>query len=302
MTLPPVRRQTEAQRSWFLFQQPSCWPIARTTLGHGAKVINLKTNRVPAPPQFTSVHVDRLDQPDFWGWTDDGMAAMVVREHIPQLTVLHLRSQQVDLQVLREQDFTAALRDPEAAYLQTPTPQDSTAAKLAHEWTSGIPRGWQQVEAVVRRLREDFRLDPDKAACPESGDVVEQFLMERVGPAYCFATTAAVMLRHLGYPTRLVAGFYARPQRFDRLAGQTTVLAEDAHVWAEVCIDRNTWLTIEPTPGYQAPREAMTWQPLGPDAAPQRSRLDGASSRADGAGGCLARSPVAGPVHGGWTG
>jgi hypothetical protein len=67
------------------------------------------------------------------------------------------------------------------------------------------------------------------------------------------------MLRHLGYPTRLVAGFYARQQRFDRLAGQTAVLAEDAHVWVEVRVDRNTWLTIEPTPGYQAPREALTW-------------------------------------------
>jgi protein-glutamine gamma-glutamyltransferase len=305
---PPILRQVEGERSWFCFQPSSLWPIARGTLQHGVKVINLKTNRVPAPPQLTAVHIDRLDQPDFWGWTEDGMAAMVAREHIPQLTVLHLRSRQVDLQVLREHDFTsrtgsprgnpAATAEPtpdfevarsrirensgvlregqrppqppnshefgyspsQCATSKTPDANDGGVATLARAWTGGVPRGWQQVEAVVRRLREDFRLDPDADVSPESGDVVGYFLRERCGPDYCFATTAAVMLRHLGYRTRLVAGFYARRERFDRVAGQTTVLPQDAHVWVEVQIDGHTWLTIEPTPGYEPPREVRTWQ------------------------------------------
>ncbi len=67
------------------------------------------------------------------------------------------------------------------------------------------------------------------------------------------------MLRSLGYPTRLVTGFYARPERFDRRAGQTAVLADDVHVWGEVCIDGRTWIPIEPTPGYAPPRESLTW-------------------------------------------
>ena len=46
----------------------------------------------------------------------------------------------------------------------------------------------------------------------------------------------------------------------DRRAGQTAVLAEDVHVWAEVYIGGNTWVAIEPTPGYEHPAENLTWR------------------------------------------
>ncbi len=273
---PPIRRLTESAQPWFSFQPAGLQSIARSPLRHAAKVINLKTNRVPAPPQMTAVHVDRLDLADFWGWTEDAMPAMVARSSIPQLTVLHLRSQQVDLQPLREHDFSAAWQsrvtatdvitevgtpghESLSAYLQTPDFPDSETARLARQWTNKVPRGWQQVEAIVKRLREDFRLEIDHSASPDTENVVEQFLSQGSGPAYCFASTAAIMLRHLGYPTRLVGGFYARRDRFDRVAGQTTVLKEDAHVWVQVSIDDQTWVTIEPTPGYQPPRESLTW-------------------------------------------
>lgn len=275
-TQPPIRRLSESARPWFSFEPAGLRSIARHPVRHAAKVINLRTNRVPAPPHMTAVHVDRLDRDDFWGWTDDAMAAMVARSSIPQLTVLHLRSQQVDLQPLREYDFSAARRGPTrhsgsdaaaeapadqqlSVYLQTPDVPDSEAARRARQWTNGVPPGWQQVEAVVARLRQDFRLETDHSSDPDTENVVEQFLAQGGGPAYGFASSAAIILRHAGYPTRLVGGFYARRDRFDRVAGQTTVLKEDAHVWVQVCIDDHTWVTIEPTPGYQPPRESLTW-------------------------------------------
>ncbi len=275
-TQPPIRRLTDSKQPWFSFQTAGLQSIVRSPLRHAAKVINLKTNRVPAPPYMTAVHVDRLDNADFWGWTEDAMAAMVARSSIPQLTVLHLRSQQVDLHPLRDHDFSAAWQVPTgashadaatgpfareslSAYLQTPDGSDSETAQLARQWTNGVPRGWQQVEAVVQRLREDYRLEIELTADPDTENVVQQFLRQGGGPAYEFASSAAIMLRHLGYPTRLVGGFYARRDRFDRVAGQTTVLQEDAHVWAQVRIDDNTWVTIEPTPGYRPPRESLTW-------------------------------------------
>ena len=133
-------------------------------------------------------------------------------------------------------------------------------AELARQWTMGLPRGWRQVEAIVGQLRAGFELDP-QASIPENcEDVVEHFLRTRRGPDYLFATTAAILLRGLDYPTRLVTGFYARPERLDRRAGQTAVLAEDVHVWVEVGLDRQTWLAIEPTPGYEPPREVLSWK------------------------------------------
>mgnify|MGYP002624831017 CR=1 FL=1 len=72
------------------------------------------------------------------------------------------------------------------------------------------------------------------------------------------ASAAASLLRSQGYATRLATGFYAHPEKFDRLSGQTTVHAEDVHVWCEVCVDGVSWVTIEPTPGYLPPPEDLT--------------------------------------------
>jgi hypothetical protein len=137
--------------------------------------------------------------------------------------------------------------------------QSERIARCAAEWTRGLPRGWRQVDAVVARLRSEFTLDPTAGAAEDCQDVVEHFLRAKRGPDYLFATAAAVLLRSQGYPVRLAAGFYARGDRFDRRAGQTAVLAEDVHVWAEVCIDGRSWITIEPTPGYEPPPETRSW-------------------------------------------
>ncbi len=269
---PALSERVEGERSWFYFRPPGRSPIERGVRSHAVKIINLKTNRVPAPPYLSAVHIDRLHQADFWGWTEDGMAAMVAREHLPQLTVLHVRSQNWNLQELRRTDFTqnwsnlvelqgdaAELphRFPQA-YLEVPAElQPRLVCRLA-AWTGDVPRGWRQVEAVVSRLRQKFRRENEPAGAAAT-DIVQHLLEHGAGPEYAFATTAALMLRQLGYPTRLVAGFYACDRRYDRLAGQTSVLAEDAHVWVEVGVDAGTWVAIEPSPGYRPPRETLDW-------------------------------------------
>ena len=113
---------------------------------------------------------------------------------------------------------------------------------------------------LSRWLRNDFTLDPQAETPADCPDVVSHFLQARRGPEYLFATTAAIILRELGYPTRLVTGFYADRDRYDHRAGQTTVLAEDVHVWVEVNIDDRTWVPIETSPGYEPPRESLTWR------------------------------------------
>jgi hypothetical protein len=167
---------------------------------------------------------------------------MPVRDHIPQLTVIHLQSQGVNLQPLREASFQLAKSKP----------------SVRQEGSS--PHNWRQVEAIVRRLRTECVLDPNAPAPEECSDVVGHFLQAKRGPAYLFATTAAVLLRELGYETRLVTGLYARGDRFDHRAGQTSVLAGDVHTWVEVRVSGNTWVAIEPTPGYEPPRESLTWR------------------------------------------
>ncbi len=109
---PPrsLRVKNEGDKPWIDVGLSSGWPILRSPQAHAVKFINLKSNRVPAPPLLAALHIDRLDQADFFGWTADGLIEMTGREQVPQFTVVHLRSSGMNLQALRERDFTAGLQ------------------------------------------------------------------------------------------------------------------------------------------------------------------------------------------------
>lgn len=274
---PRLTLQTYDAKPWIQVQPPADFAIQGGTETHGIKLINLKTKRIPSPPQLSAIHIDEIDLVHFFGWSTDGVVEMPQRDQIPQLTVLYTKSSAVNLTPLRRSDFTSRFPQvrPEAPgkqrsvvnddahtirrHLAMP-PGDSGVMELGTEWTSGIPRGWRQVEAVVSRLRTEFTHDPEATAPADCPDVVQYFLQARRGPDYLFATTAAVMLRSLGYPARLVSGFYADPQDYDRAGGQTLVSSDDVHTWAEVGVGGTHWVAIEPTPGYEPPPETLTWR------------------------------------------
>ena len=252
--------ETRDGHPWVQFRRPGAAAVFRGEQHYSLKVINLKTNRIPISPHFAAAHIDRIDRSDFFDWTDDGMVELSGREHIPQLTVIHLRSFGLTLAPLRTRERlplspSQGAKTLREAYLNC---TNENAADLARTWAKGRSRKWHQVEAVVDRLRSNFVHDPTFVVPDDCDDPVGLFLEARRGPDYLFATTAALMLRSLGCPTRMVSGFYAKAERFDRRAGQTAVLAEDVHVWAEVCVDGHNWVTIEPTPGYAPPSENLT--------------------------------------------
>jgi transglutaminase-like putative cysteine protease len=66
---------------------------------------------------------------------------------------------------------------------------------------------------------------------------------------YCqhFAGAMAVMLRQLGIPARVAAGFTSG--RYDREDGRWIVADRNAHTWVEVWFDGFGWLPFDPTPG-----------------------------------------------------
>lgn len=248
-------------KPWVDFRRSHYGAMFRGENCYAVKVINLKTNRVPAPPHLTELHVDLVDRADFFDWTKDGMFQMSGREHIPQLTVIHLHSRGINLHPLRrEWDFSKTYNEERVTKLQPYLQHAGQHKQIAESWVVDVPRGWLQVESIVNKLRRDFVHEPAATAPLDCDDVVAHFLAVQEGPDYMFAATAATLLRAIGYPTRLVTGFYADPDRFDYQSGQTAVLADDVHVWAEVCVDGRNWVTIEPTPGYEAPTENLTWK------------------------------------------
>jgi Transglutaminase-like superfamily len=70
----------------------------------------------------------------------------------------------------------------------------------------------------------------------------------RTHEGYCqhFAGAMALMLRYLGIPARVAAGFNSGS--YDKHSGQWTVTDHDAHTWVEVWFRGWGWLPFDPTP------------------------------------------------------
>ncbi len=71
----------------------------------------------------------------------------------------------------------------------------------------------------------------------------------RTKRGYCqhFAGAMALMLRYLGIPARVAAGFTSGTYSSDR--HQWTVYDRNAHTWVEVWFEGYGWLPFDPTPG-----------------------------------------------------
>ncbi|TWT31807.1 transglutaminase-like domain-containing protein [Blastopirellula retiformator] len=127
-------------------------------------------------------------------------------------------------------------------------------AALVAQWTAGTEPGWEQIMAVVHGLRSHAVYDPMATIPTTETDSVRYFLIEsRRGPDYMFASSAVVLLRSLGYPSRLVGGYYAHESRRSWMTGETSIREDDVHYWAQVALADKLWVDIEPTPGFEIP-------------------------------------------------
>ncbi len=240
-------------RHWLrLSQRGNAFEVFSDTATHGLKVANLDGNVVPSPPQMVGVSIDDVHRADMYSVADSGIVSLQ-RESVPELTPINVASHYVSRHHLAESRYPGMASS--GTGLTKSLPGDVTTLKireLAEMWTKGVPTGWPQVEAIEARLRQHCVLDrdvrlPADCACP-----VSTFLFEtQEGPEYLFASSAACLLRSLGYSTRLVSGFYARPDNYDGRKRHTAVFADDAHFWCEVCIGMDTWMTVEASPGYR---------------------------------------------------
>lgn len=257
-----LRDADEADRRWLDLSIAHPAPAFGVSEPSQVRIINLRTQRVPTPAGANAVTIKGLHAESMFTFAADGALAMDV-DYVPQLTIFEFRS------ALRDRYVEPRLaRDP-------PRADTTRVASLAAEWTRGVPVGWPQVEAIVDRLRENYTHDPEARVPAEVGDAVEHFLFEsQRGSDYLFATSTAVLLRSVGYDTRVRSGFYADPERRSRKSQLTPVLAEDAHFWVEVRTQNGirsaengetlpgVWVTVEPTPGYEvlyAPETLLGW-------------------------------------------
>ncbi len=226
-------------------------PLEGTFRVDAIKFINLNATRIPAASPMVGVHVQDIERSDFFEVTADGSWNMPGRSNIPAMTVIDLMSRDWNGDELETTSFD--LSEPQQSNSDASGSYQGAEriAKLADEWTTGKPRGWTAIQAVVDHLRSDFEFD--RQATVNTAEPLADFLNLRRGGDHLFATTATLMLRSLGYQARLVSGFYVDPHKYDRFARHTEVLSDDVHLWTEVRTACGLWIPLEPTPGYLEP-------------------------------------------------
>lgn len=245
-----ARLRVEGPGSPWLRIETLARPYLSGRVSHRVKVGRLESASIPSPAHLERFRVGSVGRLDFYEWAQPGVLRMSGRA-IPQGTVIDTEARSPSPESLRRLEIPER---PSYAYLRHSLPPAGSTAlgRLAERWTAGVPRGWRQVEAVVAHLRG--HCEHDRSATPPEGcpDVTAHFLFEaRRGPDYLFATAAALMLRSLGYPTRVVGGLYVNPMRYDPVARHVAVTPEDAHLWVEVQVPGGDWVAVEPTPGFE---------------------------------------------------
>ena len=111
------------------------------------------------------------------------------------------------------------------------------------------------INYVVGYLRGNYKYTMKPGKVPEGRSVVDYFLKESK-KGYCtyFATSAAIILRSAGIPTRYCAGYVVDTRLLDSTDEekyQTFEVSDNsAHAWVEVYIDGYGWAVVDPTPGY----------------------------------------------------
>ena len=144
-------------------------------------------------------------------------------------------------------------------------PISARTKALAESIVEGATSDWDKAVRLEQYLLRNFTYDLAVEPLPAGSDAVDVFLFEQqVGYCSQFATTMAVMARHVGLPARVAMGYL--PGVYDPLTGATTVRAGDAHAWVEVRFRIAGWVAFDPTPRPDAvlsPRTNQGWVSFG---------------------------------------
>jgi protein-glutamine gamma-glutamyltransferase len=161
--------------------------------------------------------------------------------------------------------------------------------RLALDWSAGADTTYGRVKAIETNLQEDYTY---AERVPTRPVPLNGFLFDdRRGYCQQFSGTMALMLRMLGIPARVAAGF--SPGSYNRDTGEYRVRDLDAHSWVEVYFTGIGWVPFDPTP-TAAPAESQSAA-----AATSAARAD-AGELANRRGGVAAErsSPAAGVSSG----
>ncbi len=132
---------------------------------------------------------------------------------------------------------------------------DPRIRALAEEVTAEAATPYDRVTAVLSYLRENYRYSLKPGAAPDGNQLAHFLFRSRKGYCSYFAFSMTVMLRSLGIPARVAAGFFLDPD--SAVLEFHPVRADMAHAWTEVWFGEYGWVSFDPTSREPAPGESF---------------------------------------------
>jgi transglutaminase-like putative cysteine protease len=147
----------------------------------------------------------------------------------------------------REQFMNALFATTNDSFLQAHRGLYQTAASLTRE----SPTPYAAAAVLEAWFRDadggGFTYDETPPQLPFGEPPLVAFLKDKRGYCQHYAGAMALMLRFVGVPARVAAGFTSG--RWDPDQHEWTVTDHNAHTWVEVYFPGRGWLAFDPTPG-----------------------------------------------------
>ncbi|MBM3945725.1 MAG: transglutaminase domain-containing protein, partial [SAR202 cluster bacterium] len=142
-------------------------------------------------------------------------------------------------------------------YLQLPSTLPQRVRDLALQITAGAATPLDKARAIEAYLRgPGFTYSQTIDKPPDGADGVDYFLFEtRTGYSDYFASSMTVLLRAVGVPARMAAGF--APGEINAQTGLLAVRDTDSHGWVQVYFPAYGWIDFEPTPAWPEHERVM---------------------------------------------
>ncbi|MEH1909286.1 MAG: DUF3488 and DUF4129 domain-containing transglutaminase family protein [Nostoc sp.] len=120
------------------------------------------------------------------------------------------------------------------------------------KFSKSLDSPYEKALYLAQYLKQHYSVPQNPLELPylsEKEDLVETFLFKQKGgyPDH-FSTVLTVMLRSIGIPARLVAGFSAG--EFNPFTGLYVVRNTDAYAMTEVYFPKSGWFTFDPIPNH----------------------------------------------------
>ncbi|OQA92354.1 MAG: Protein-glutamine gamma-glutamyltransferase [Elusimicrobia bacterium ADurb.Bin231] len=131
----------------------------------------------------------------------------------------------------------------ESYYLNMPE-KNEFYLRIAEQYSSGKKLPVEKAKAIENYFRDNYFYSLSENF---GSQTLHEFLSDtQTGNCEYFATAMCVLLRALGIPSRLVAGFVS--DGWNEYGKFYDVRQNDAHAWVEAYFSGYGWMTFDPTP------------------------------------------------------